>query len=149
MLTDTWEIVDMMIERLEAKSGPLGIKFVGGYDEKIVPQYPAVVVMPGGKAKNLHATQTFQVNSTLHLYVYHANLTLKKRERSKADLQLVARIEAELETDYRWMTETGEPRVIFAYVSQEEPGILQPRLNKSDSVISTRMTWIATSQRRF
>lgn len=149
MVTDTWELVDMMVDRLQSRSGPLGLSFVGGYDEKIVPSYPAVVVLPGGKSKTLHATHTFQVDSTLHLYVYHANLNLRKRERSKADLQLVSKIETELETDFRWLTETGEPRIIFGYVSAEEPGILQPRPNKSEAVISTRLTWVATSQRRF
>jgi len=91
MITQTWQMIDLIADRLEAQSGPLGIKYVGKYDEGIIPEYPAVVVLPGPRAKTLHATRTFQVAFEIEMYVYHANLTLTKRERSKADLQLVSR----------------------------------------------------------
>jgi hypothetical protein len=149
MITTTWQAVDMLADRLAAQSGPLGLKFVGKYDERLIPKYPAVVVLPGPRAKTLHGTRTFQVAFQLELYIYHANLSLTKRERSKADLQLVDRIEQELETDYRWADETGDSSVIHGYVSSENPGVLQPRAGKSTSVICTRLTWNAISQRRF
>jgi hypothetical protein len=149
MVTDTWQLVDMVGDRLEAQSGPLGLKFVGKYSEKLIPKYPAVIVVPGPRAKNLHGTHTFQVALELHLYVYHANLNATKRERSKEDLQLVARLEEELESDFRWEDETGGARVIHGFVASEEPGLLQPSVNKSSVVICTRLTWRAISQRRF
>jgi len=139
----------MVVDRLDAQSGPLGLKFVGKYDEQLIPEYPAVVVMPGPRRKNLHATRTFEVLFELSLFIYHANLNLSKRERSKADLQLVARIEQELDSDMRWPTPTGESQIINGYVANEEPGILQPRANKSTMVICTRLTWRAMCQRRF
>lgn len=149
LLTNTWEIIDMVVGKLESRSGPLGIQYVGKYDEKRIIQYPAVVVVPGTRDKEVHATNTFQVGIELGLYVYHADLTLTKRERSKADLQLVSDIEAELELDYRWLDEDGAPRLIFSYISNEEPGVLQTRNRKSAVVIGTKMTWRALSQRRF
>jgi len=150
MITQTWQMIDLIADRLEAQSGPLGIKYVGKYDEGIIPEYPAVVVLPGPRAKTLHATRTFQVAFEIEMYVYHANLTLTKRERSKADLQLVSRVEAEMETDYRWVDpDNGEASVIHGYISQENPGLLQPKARKSRVIICTRMTWIAISQRRF
>lgn len=148
MLTTTWEIVDMLAERLEQQSGPLGIKYVGKYDEKLIPQYPAVVVLPGPRVKDLHGLHTYQVVIQASLYIYHANLTLTKRERSKADLQLVDRVESELEKDLRWFDD-GAPRVVHGYIVEEEPGVMQPRANKTDVVIATRLTWRALSQRRF
>jgi hypothetical protein len=149
MITTTWELIDMVVARLEAQSGPLGIKFVGAYEEKLIPRFPAVVVVPGGQAKTFHGTHTFQINATLYFYIYHANLTLTKRERSKADLQLVSKLETELDSDMGWTDETGSRRVIQGWVEQEEPGILQPRASKGDAVICTRLTWRAISQRRF
>lgn len=137
---------------LEERKGPLGIAYVGAYDEKRIPEYPAVVVVPNGRGKEIHATNTFQIFIVLHLYVYHGNLTLTKRERSKQDLLLVSSIEAELEKDYEWRTDPNDPlskRVIFAYISEEEPGALQPRTSKSQLIIGTRLTWRALVQRRF
>jgi hypothetical protein len=149
MISSTWQIVDMIVARLEAQSGPLGLKYVGAYDEKLIPKYPAVVVLPGPRAKQLHGTHTFQTAFQVELYIYHANLTLNKRERSKADLQLVERIETELDSDFRWIDEDGGASLIHGYVTNENPGILQPRVGKTGSVICTRLTWNAISQRRF
>lgn len=149
MITDTWELIDMIVARLEAKSGPLGIKYVGAYGENILPSYPAVVVLPGPRAKELHGLHTYQIAFQTEFYIYHANMTLTKRERSKEDLLLVSKIEAELETDLRWADSTGASQVIHGYVSHEEPGVLQPRASKSNVVICTRLTWRALSQRRF
>jgi hypothetical protein len=150
LITDTWLLVDMVAERFAARSGPLGISYVGTYNEKIIPKYPAVIIVPGGKSKTLHATHTFQTVSTLFLYIYHANLTLTKRERSKADLQLVALVEAELESDMGWQENgNGTRRIIQGWVEEEEPGVLQPRASKGDAVICTRLTWRCISQRRF
>jgi len=149
MVTDTWELVDMIADRLEAQSGPLGLKFVGKYAEKIIPEYPAVVIVPGSRAKDLHGLHTFQVALQVSLYVYHANLNQSKRDRSKADLQLVAKLEQELESDFRWVDENGSARVVHGFVASEEPGLLQPHATKSTVVICTRLTWRAISQRRF
>lgn len=148
MITTSWEIIDMMAERLEARSGPLGLKYVGAYDEQIVPQYPAVVIVPGPRAKDLHGLKTYEVVFQLYLYIYHANMNLTKRERSKADLQLVSNIEAELETDLRWSDSTGASQIVHGFVTHEEPGAMQPKANKSTVVICTRLTWRALSQRR-
>lgn len=152
LIDDQWKIIDMVTERLEARSGTLGLKFVGSYDEKRIPRYPAIVIVPGARDKEIHGTNTFQVVVELQLYVYHADLTLTKRERSKEDLKLVANIETELEKDYGWQinpADTSTKRIVFGYISSVEPGAIQPRTNKSNMVISTRMTWRALTQRRF
>jgi hypothetical protein len=130
----------------------LGIEFVGRYDEKRIPKYPAVVIVPGKRDKEIHGTQTFNIDILLYLYVYHADLTLTKRERSRADMELVAGIEALLEEDYAWQKNPLDPntrQVVFAYIAEEEPGVLQPSSQKSNMIISTRMTWRALIQRRF
>jgi hypothetical protein len=151
LISDIHEAVDMIVRRMTEKSGLLGIEFVGAYNEKRIPKYPAVVVTPGDKEKEPHAMQTFAVSLQCQLYVYHANLTLNKRERSREDLLLVSKIEKELESDYGWQIDPNDPqtkRLIFGYVASIEPGNIQPRGNKSDLIIGTRMVWRGLSQRR-
>lgn len=151
LISEISEAMDMIVERLTEKSGALGIAFIGAYDEKRVPKYPAVVVVPGEREKILHGEQTFNIILIVELYVYHANLTLNKRERSKEDLKLATDIENELESDYGWQTDPNDPstkRIIFGYVASHEPGNLQPRANKSSLIIGTRMVWRGLTQRR-
>lgn len=151
LISEIHEAMDMLTERLTQKSGELGIAFVGSYDEKRVPTYPAVVIVPGDKEKVLHGENTFNVLLVAQLYVYHANLTLSKRERSREDLLLVSAIETELEKDYGWQSDpldTDTKRIIFGYIASVEPGNIQPRASKSNIVIGTRMVWRGLSQRR-
>ena len=145
------QAIDMVVEKLQSKAGELGIAYIGAYDEVRIPKYPAVVILPGDREKQLHGEQTFNILLVLEFYVYHANLTMTKRERSRADLKLVDDIEALLEEDYGWQTDpndTSTKRLIFGYVSHVEPGNLQPRNRKSNLVIGTRMVWRGLSQRR-
>jgi|SRR6185503_20546443 len=145
------EAIDMVSEKIEDKAGELGIAYVGAYDEVRIPKYPAVVIIPGDRNKVLHGENTFNILLVLELYVYHANLTMNKRERSKADLKLVDDLEALLEEDYGWQSDpldTDTKRLIFGYVADIEPGNLQPRNRKSNLVIGTRMVWRGISQRR-
>lgn len=152
LIHKTFEAIDMIADKLNQNAGELGIAYVGKYDEKRIPKYPAVVIVPGPREKSIHGTQTFEILLTAELYVYHANLTLSKRERSKEDLKLVADLEAILESDYLWKTDPNDPqsgRLIFGYISGERPGALQPSASKSTIVIGTRMSWRGLSQRRF
>lgn len=145
------EAIDMVSEKLTANAGMLGLAYVGAYDEVRIPKYPAVVIVPGDKEKVLHGENTFNILLVLELYIYHANLTMTKRERSKADLKMVTEIENLLEEDYGWQedsADTSTKRLIFGYVSNIEPGNLQPRSRKSSLVIGTRMVWRGISQRR-
>lgn len=152
LISDQVDIIEMVTNFLEERKALLGLAFVGSYGEIRVPEYPAVVIVAGNRTKALHATQTFNVELSLDLYVYHADLTLTKRERSKADLRLVKDIEDILESDYGWQSDPDDEstrQVIFAYISSTEPGALQPRADKSNVIISTRMTWQALTQERF
>lgn len=151
LISEITECMDMVVERLTEKAGILGLGFIGAYDERRIPTYPAVVIVPGPREKVLHGENTFNVLFVLDLFVYHANMTQTKRERSKADLELVTAIERELESDYGWQSDpldTDTKRIIFGYVAIQEPGSLQPRSNKSQRIIGTRMVWRGLSQRR-
>jgi hypothetical protein len=141
-ITSTREAVNMIADTI--KGSDLGIGYVGKFDEKRLPHYPAVVVSGAPREKEVHGTHTFAVTLRCFIYVYHASLSKSHANRSEEDMILVENIEALLEEDC-----TFGGRVVFGYVESEAPGVMQPRSEKSEIVVSTRMTWMAGSQARF
>lgn len=137
------EARDMVKEAIE-RSPDIELGYIGVDEEKRLPVYPAVVVSAGGKNKELHGTHTFAVTLRVLLWVYHGNMNVGHRQRSDEDLMLVEAIEKALEAD-----PTFDDRIIFGYVENEEPGVHQPRSEKSDLIIGTRMTWVGASQQMF
>jgi hypothetical protein len=66
-------------------------------------------------------------------------------------MKLVANIEEALEEDSGWRIDpldANTRQLIFSYISETEAGLLQPRANKSNIVICTKMTWRGLTQRR-
>jgi hypothetical protein len=137
-------ITDAIVALLTTASGDLGINYVGSYDEKRLPHYPAVVVSPGTRTKTIHGVQVYEIGFLVDLWVYHGDLTESHAARSKLDLQLVASIEQVLETDY-----TLGGKVVHGFIANEVPGIIQPRADKSDMIVGTRMQWMGMSRRGF
>lgn len=143
LITTAREARDAVKQALENASS-LNIGYIGVDDEMRLPQYPAVVVSAAGRTKELHGTHTFAVTLRVLLWVYHAKLDVGHRQRSDEDLMLVEGIEEVLESDMTF----GE-RIIFGYVEDQQPGVMQPKSAKSELVVGTRMTWVAASQKRF
>lgn len=140
----TTEIANAMYDLINSNAGPLGLNYVGKYDEKRLPKYPSVVVSPNDKVKQPRAMNTFLIDVSLSLWVYHGDMTVPHTVRSEADLELVESIEELIEQDY-----TLGGLVIFGYIATEVSGIVQPTSRKSDVIAGTRMDWVAMSQRRF
>ena len=142
MITEPQDAADFVYNLLKTQAGPLGIGFVG-YADKLNPNYPAVVVTPGRKAKSLHATHTFNVAIEIDIMVYHARLSTDHKTRTREDLALVTSIENTLEQGD--MNFGGQ--VIFAFVRETYPGtITRP---KGEQVVGTRMLVDVLSQKRF
>ena len=136
-------ITDAIYNKLVDKQGKLGFQYVGKYDEKRLPKYPSVVVAPGDFGKVLHGTNTFNVEMSVQLWVYHGDMTVPHKTRTDEDLRLVERVETLLEEDY-----TLGGLVIFGFIATQVPGIVQPSSSKTDVIAGTRMDWVALSQRR-
>jgi len=136
------EVATHLYELLQEGAGELGIAFVG-YGEKLRPQYPAVIVMPGAKVKQLHATHTFNVGLETTLLIYHAILNNSTVTRTKDDLELVEGIEN--------LIEQGEMNLdghcIFCYVREVNPGMVSRPTG--EQVIGSRMLVETLSQARF
>ncbi len=136
-------ITNAIYDKIDDNKGPLGLKFVGKYDEKRLPRYPSVVVSAGGQGKSLHGMSTFNIDFSVILWVYHGDMTVPHAVRSEEDLRLVERIEELIEGDY-----TLDGLVIFGFITDQQPGVVQPNAPKGDVIAGTRMEWSALSQRR-
>lgn len=142
MFTEPRQVSMYLYELLREFGAVLGIRFVG-YNEKLRPEYPAVIVMPGMKTKTLHATHTFNVAMEVSILVYHANLNSRTSTRTEDDLQLVENIEQLIERGEMNM----EGQVIFAFVRNAIPGtVARPT---GEQVIGTRMVVEVLSQAKF
>jgi hypothetical protein len=138
------EIVEYFKTDFENNAGSLGIEFVGGYNERLLPRYPAIVVSAGGVDKELHGTHTFLMRIRVFVYVYHAQMRLNDVKRSLADLQLATAVMEFMERDM-----TLGDRIIQGWVESEFPGARQVNSDKGQVVVSTRLTWMGISERRF
>lgn len=138
-----YEVTDVIIDLMKDKAGELGLRFVGSYDEKRLPRYPAVVVSPGMRTKSLDdRVSTFIVGFSVDLWVYHGNMKMPHRVRTRADLVLVREIEKVLEAD---LSLGGN--VVQGFVVDETPGAFQANSPKSEVIAGTRMRWVGSSRR--
>jgi hypothetical protein len=119
-------------------------QFISKYDEKLIPNYPCLQIQPGPTSKEYHSTSTFQLYLTIHMYIMHDTLTVSRRVRSLEDLQLATQVVEFLETD---LTLGG--RMIDGFVSDEAPAVVPPHSPKTPAMVSTRLTWVGKTQKRF
>jgi hypothetical protein len=138
------EIVDHFYQDFIANAEPMGIAYVGTYDEKLIPSYPAVVISAGPVEKELHGTSTYAIRLRTFFYVMHATLSLDHRIRNQEDLELATRVVDFIERD---MTLGG--KVVHGWVESEAPGVMSPRSEKGSAVVGTRLHYSALSERRF
>ena len=138
------DLIEYWLEELDDHKEELGFEFVGGYDEKVVTGYPAVVLGSGSTTKDVAGTHTFAIDHTLDMYIHHAEATQTHRKRSLENLQQVTKLTRFLEAD-----RTIGERVIFSYVLSERPGLIQPRTTPSVFIVSTIINYRATLKARF
>lgn len=138
------DLIEYWLEKLEDNQEQLGFNFVGGYDERVVTAYPAVVLGSGNSAKEVAGTFTYLIQHHLDIYVYHAEAQDSHRKRSLEMLQTVTGLVQFLEAD-----KTLGGRIVFGYVLSEKPGAIQPRSNPSVFITSTLINYQATLKARF
>lgn len=143
VITEPQQAADYIFNLLENKKDELGLGFLG-LNERLTPKYPAVVVVPGGKAQQPHATHVFMVGLQVIINVYHSSLRDSTPDRTRKDLKLVADIENVIHSDPQ-MNFGG--RVVMAYVSEHMPRVaMRPQ---SEVVIGTQMTISVESRKGF
>lgn len=143
MFTDSlYQVSQEMISILEQEKSGLGIVDVWDGDQQLIPNYPALCVEAGGKARELVESALRADNRfTLYLMLYYSLITEDSQViRSKA-LELSERVEFVLHNQYS----TLNGKVIFGYVHEINPGYTQ-RKNGLTHVV--RLTWSALTKTR-
>lgn len=137
------EVVEALYDKL-IQRGELGLAFVGRYDEKKIPEYPAVVLSAMPLEKEVHGTHTFNIQIRINLWVYHSKVNETHATRSLNDLLLATAIVNFLEADINL-----SGNVIHGFVESETPGIMQSGTTKTTLVIGTRLVYWCITQSRF
>ncbi len=122
----------------------IAIAYIAKYDEPLLPEYPAVLVMSSQFTKEYHGTHTWLLTLRAEMYVMHALMTESRATRNLNDLKLATEIVSYIEQD---MTLGG--RVIHSWVEDEKPGVMPPRGEKGAAVVSTRLSWQGITEARF
>lgn len=137
------ELLDQMKVMLDAEKVNIGLKFVGYGDEaQLIPAFPAAVISAGPAQRTVATTHQFGLILNAVVWVYHALLTQNHQERTKADLLMATAIRELYHFD---LTLGG--LVIAGYFDSELPGQVNRAIG--DSVITTRMSYIATTRKVF
>lgn len=138
--TEAEQLLDYVYNLLNNDKVALGVKYVGYSDERVLPQYPALVVSIGVPVdRELYATGTFQLTWQLQVVIFHARVTASHKTRTKEDMQIAARVRNKLHQDYKF-----GGGVIFGFVRSERPGIVAN--DKGQAVVSTVLTWSGSSR---
>jgi hypothetical protein len=141
--TEPEEIIDYLYNVLETDKGDLGLGYVGYGDERLLPQYPAVVVSYNAPTdRTLHATRHFRLEFSIQLVVYHAKMSASHKTRTREDMQLAAAIRNKLHEDKRF-----GGGVIFGYVASERPGVMAD--DRGEANVATMMIVSAESRQFF
>lgn len=140
--TEPEHALDYIYNLINGDKIALGLGYVGYADERLLPKYPAAVVSYNVPVvRTLIATQTFQLEFTIQIEVYHARLTASHRVRTKEDMQLAAAVREKLHEDY-----TLGGGVIFGFVRNERPGVIADA--KGHANVATLLLWGGDSRAR-
>lgn len=142
-ITTPEEMLDTLKATLDANRVAIGLNFIGYGDEaQLVAGYPAAIVSSGAVQREIATTSQFGIFLNAIVWVYHALLTEDHATRTKNDLLMATAIRELFHAD---LTLGG--KVIVGFFDSELPG----QINRAagDSVIATRMSYIATTRKVF
>lgn len=141
-ISEPEELVPLLAELLEGSDLPF--KYVGRYDESLIPGYPAAQVQPGQFNKELHGSSTWLITMHASIFIMHANMNVSRRTRNEEDLILATRTTQLIERD---MTLGG--RVIHGFIEAKVPAVVPLGSDKDGGIISTQLLWVGITETRF
>lgn len=129
------QVLDHLHDELEEYKGDLGLRYVAYGDERLLPEYPAMTLMAAPVGRDLHTTGGYYlVTFLMEMFIYHADLTVNRKQRTKEDLELVTNV-----VNFLHQRPTLGGHIIFGFVTAESPGLIQR--GKGSAVIGSRLTW--------
>lgn len=134
---DPLQPFDYLIKLLDDNKAALGIRYIAENDERLRPVYPAMLVTSENLGRDRHATGIFLVTFNIDLYIFHAELTVKKAIRSRQDIEMATAVRKLIHAD-----QTMGGHIIMGHISGEFPGISARVVGANvNTIVTTRMTW--------
>ncbi len=137
------ELIDLVKDYLESHNHELGFKYISFGDGQLVPRYPACLIVHDGVARDLHGTHYFLTGLSIQIVIMHADLSLNRQERTKADLELATAV---VQLIHNKGLTLADPRIHKAYVYTEEPVTIS---TDNVTAIGTGLTVVASVREAF
>lgn len=150
MFTRPEQVIEYWRDRFENNKNSLGLATIVSHENRVVGEFPALSIAGVRLEKGPYGIHTYLYTWRCWFYVMHNTLTLDHQTRSLEDLLLATDIVSFVESD-RELKDVDHPknRVIFSYISDEEPGVIDPNSSGASAIVSTRLSWVGTSEGRF
>jgi hypothetical protein len=132
----TQRIVDILTESADE----LAIKGVFYGYQQLIPEFPAISVESGRKARGGNSTHRFEITFSVLMMLEHGKIQSTEINKKESE-ELSELVEAKLHED---LTLGG--LVIFGYVASIDPGV---RFRESEMIRATRLTWNGLSREGF
>ena len=137
------ELLDILKDFIEQANQTLGFEYITFGDGVLLPIYPACLIVYDGVNRDIHGTHYFLTNLSVQVVVMHADLTMDRQERNRADLELATKV-------YRLFLGKGltlqDQRIHKAIVMNEEPVTVS---TNNVTAIGTGLTLVAQVREAF
>jgi hypothetical protein len=144
--TEPEQVIEYLVNLLETNQETVGLKFVGWGQERLIPEYPAALVVPGQVQRNWHSTHKWELIFLSEIWIYHAKLSDSHHTRTRDDLRLAMAVKNVVHEDLRLSNGAG-PQCVMAWINAEDPAFI--RRPPNDAVVGTRMEHTVLSQETF
>lgn len=149
MFTRPEQVIEYWREHFELHKDMLGLRTIASYEATSIGEFPALSISGVRMSKDLHGIRTYLYTWRCWFYVMHNQATLDRTRRSIEDLLLASDVVRFIESNKELKDEDHPTkRVLFSYISDEEPGVVDP-FTSGSLIVSTRLSWVATSEGRF
>lgn len=139
---DPLQPFDYMVKLLDDNKAALGIRYIAENDERLRPVYPALLVSMENAERTLHATGIFSVTFRIDLWVFHAELTVKKAVRSRKDIEMATAIRKLIHDD-----RTMGGHIIHGFIEAENPGVTAQIIGANlNAIVTTQLSWQGTNR---
>src|SRR5688500_4568309 len=117
------------------------VKDIYPAEQRLVPKFPAFLVVPGPIGRQLVQTG-MQAELTLRVFIYimHAKLTKTRTERTQEDIRMAEKV-----SQFLHENKTLDGNVIHSLVETETPGSLAG--TQGQAVVGTRLDWVAMQRK--
>lgn len=140
-ITSLDDVTTEVYNRVVSAQGGLGLRAVFYADNNFTPNFPNAVVAHGRHGKERHTTgNRFLHKFSVFVYVLHADMTLNKAMRTKADIVLAEALATAIEGGNFSLGN----KVVDCYAESIEPAML-PGRQTGKVVVSSRITMYASS----